>query len=201
MDLSGAARRVVNAPKEGLSTVLEAPQQVGQRWQEVTTLLRRTGRLLDRAELIVARLEHRLDELDTLTDATSQLVVRAGEVADHTDTVAQEARSTRQRAEEQVTRLQGLLDTYEPLLRSVAPLGGEMAASLKPEHVRSVVSLLDEMPHLVGLLRPALDNMGGLLPHLEGVTDRMDNVGQVVEGLPGAKTLRRRGQARDRESD
>ncbi|MDX6327409.1 MAG: hypothetical protein QOK15_3763 [Nocardioidaceae bacterium] len=49
---------------------------------------------------------------------------------------------------------------------------------------------------LVDRLEPALDGMGNLIPQLDGVTDRMDNVGQVVEGLPGAKLLRRRGRAR-----
>ena len=61
--------------------------------------------------------------------------------------------------------------------------------------------LLDEVPNLVDRLQPALDGMGKLGPHLQDVTERMDNVGQVVEGLPGAKVLRRRGQAREDEGD
>lgn len=201
VSLPGTARRLLDAPRQGLTTVLGAPQQVSALWEDVTALLRRAGQLLDRAELIVARLEHKLDELDALTETTSQVVGRAAEVTAYTDTLSHQARDTRQRAEEQVGRMEHLLDTYQPLLESLAPLGREAASTLRPDHVRAMVSLLDKMPDLVGLLQPALDGMGGLLPHLQDVTERMDTVGQVVEGLPGARTLRRRGQARDDDAD
>ncbi len=201
MDIAGTARRMMDVPRQGVTTVLEAPQQVNHLWDQGTELIRRAGRLLDRAELIVARLEHKVSQLDTLIDSTWRLVERAGEVTELTDTVSREARETRKHAEEQVLRLSRLLDEYQPLLESLAPLGREAASSLGPAHVRGLAMLLDEVPNLVDRLQPALDGMGKLGPHLQDVTERMDNVGQVVEGLPGAKVLRRRGQAREDEGD
>lgn len=139
-------------------------------------------------------------EVEDLTDASLQLVERAGVVAEFTDTVATEVRSTRDLAEEQVRRMQRLLDAYQPILESLAPLSRGAASALRPVHVSGLVALLDELPHLVDRLQPALDGMGHLAPHLDEVTDRMDTVGKVVEGLPGAKVLRRRGQAREEEA-
>jgi hypothetical protein len=66
--------------------------------------------------------------------------------------------------------------------------------------VRGIAGLLNEVPNLVDRLEPALEGMGNLLPHLNSVTDRVDTVGQVVEGLPGANLLRRRGRAREEQS-
>lgn len=201
MDISGAARRLADVPKKSVTLALGAPQQVNELWEEVTYLVRRAGRLLDRADLIVARMKHKLLDLDELTESSMQLTQRVRQVADFTESVSKEVDSTRQLAEDQLRRLRSLLDVYQPILESVAPLGREAASLLRPQHLRGLLSLLDELPHLVDRIEPALDGMGGMVPHLEEVTGRMDNVGQVVEGLPGAKALRRRGQAREEESE
>lgn len=200
VDISGTARRLAHVPRQGMTLALAAPQQVNDLMADVTHLVRRAGRLLDRADLIVARLEHKLHELHTLTESSLQLTERVREVAELTDGVSKEARGTRELAEEQLRRVQSLLDVYQPTLESLAPLSREAASSLQPAHLRALLSLLDELPNLVGRFQPALEGLGGLVPHLEDVTDRMDNVGQVVEGLPGAKALRRRGRAREEEA-
>ena len=201
MNISGTARRLADVPKKSVTLALGAPQQVNELWEEVTYLVRRAGRLLDRSDLIVARLEHKLLDLDELTESSMQLTQRVRQVADFTEAVSKEANSTRELAEEQLRRVQRLLDVYQPILESLAPLGREAASLLRPQHLSGLLSLLDELPHLVDRIEPALDGMGHMVPHLEEVTDRMDNVGQVVEGLPGAKTLRRRGKAREEEAE
>jgi uncharacterized protein YoxC len=191
----------MDVPRQSVSTVLDAPQQVSHLWEEATELLRRARRVLDKVELIVARVEHKLEQLDAITESSERLLERVGHVAQHADAVATEAHSTREVTEEQARRLQALLDVYQPILERLAPVGQEAVSSLRPPHVRGLIALLDELPNLVDRIEPALDGMGHLVPHLEEVTDRMDNVGQVVEGLPGAKALRRRGQAREEAAD
>jgi hypothetical protein len=174
-----------------------APEHLRAMLSEVHDLVRRASRLLDRADLIAVRMEHKLDELDAITAESQTLVLDGREVADTATGIAVAARGTRDLAQEQVLRLRRVLDLYQPLLESLAPLGAEAAAALRPAHLRGLVTLLDELPHLVDRLEPALDGMGSMVPEMREVTDRMDNVGQVVEGLPGAKLLRRRGRARE----
>lgn len=201
MDITRPARRLMDVPRQGVRTALEAPRQVSDAWSEGFELVRRAGRLLDRVEAVVGRVEVELSEVELITDSARGLVRRIDEVAEHAAIVSEEARLTRLQAEEQVLRVRHLLDAYQPILESLAPLGREAASLMQVAHVRGLVTLLDELPHLVDKLQPALEGMGQLVPHLEGVTDRMDNVAQVVEGLPGAKTLRRRGQAREESTD
>lgn len=197
MDVSATVRRLVDVPRRSVLLMVEAPQQVSGLWADVFDLVGRSGLLLARVDAVIARAERRLDELEVLTDRSAQLVDQAMEVKEFTAVVAREVRDTRALADAQVARLRQLLDVYQPLLQRLAPLGQEASATVEPRHLRGLVALLDELPHLVERLEPALEGMGNMVPQLEGVTDRMDNVGQVVEGLPGAKLLRRRGQARE----
>lgn len=201
MDLPQTARRLADASRRTLEMAAGAPEQVAELLQATGIMVARATRLLNRADLIVARFEHKLDEFDELTNRAHGLIDKADLAADATQSVAREVHATREYAEQQVGRLRELLDMYQPLLQRLAPMGDELAAALKPAHVRGIASLLNEIPNLVDRLEPALEGMGNLLPHLDSVTDRVDTVGQVVEGLPGANLLRRRGQAKEDESE
>lgn len=201
MDLSQTARRLADVPRRTLELALGAPDQLTELLQATGVVVTRATRLLNRADLIVARLEHKLDEFDELTSRAYGLMDKADRAADAAQSVAEEVHATREYAEQQLGRMRQLLDTYQPLLQRLAPLGDEVAGALNPAHVRGIASLLNEIPHLVDRLEPALVGMGNLVPHLDSVTDRMDTVGQVVEGLPGANLLRKRGQAKEQESD
>jgi ABC-type transporter Mla subunit MlaD len=200
MDLMQTARRLADVPRRTLEMALGAPEQVASLLQAPAVVVSRATRLLNRVDLIVARLEHKLNEFDELTNRAYGLVDKADKAAEATQSVAQEVHATREYAEQQVGRMRHLLDMYQPLMERLAPLGDEVAAALKPAHVRGIASLLNEVPNLVDRLEPALEGMGNLLPHLNSVTDRVDTVGQVVEGLPGANLLRRRGRAREEQS-
>jgi ABC-type transporter Mla subunit MlaD len=201
MDLPQTARRLADASKRTLEMAVGAPEQVADLLQATGVMVARATRLLNRADLIVARLEHKLDEFDELTNRAYGLIDKADRAAEATQSVVQEVHATREYAEQQLGRMRQLLDMYQPLLQRLAPLGDEVAAALQPAHVRGIASLLNEIPNLVDRLEPALEGMGNLVPHLDSVTDRMDTVGQVVEGLPGANLLRRRGQAKEEESE
>lgn len=201
MDPFAAPRRILELGLRTADSVAHAPEQASALMDQVTGLVRRAGRLLDRADLVVARLEHKLDELDEIATESQTLLQEGHQVAGHAGGVTAAAERTRDVAQEQVDRLRTLLDSYQPVLERMAPLGAEAASTLRPSHVRALAALLNELPHLVDRIEPALEGMGSMVPHMREVTDRMDNVGQVVEGLPGAKLLRRRGQAREEESD
>jgi ABC-type transporter Mla subunit MlaD len=199
MDLSQTVRRLADVPRRTLELAMGAPDQLAELLQATHVVVTRATRLLNRADLIVARLEHKLDEFDELTSRAYGLIDKADRAADATQSVVQEVHATREYAEQQIGRMRQLLDTYQPLLQRLAPLGDEVAGALNPAHVRGIARLLNEVPNLVDRLEPALVGMGNLVPHLDSVTERMDTVGQVVEGLPGANMLRRRGQAKEEQ--
>jgi hypothetical protein len=48
------------------------------------------------------------------------------------------------------------------------------------------------LPDLIRPAVPAMQALAQLMPELEQLTERLDGVGQVVEGIPGTKMLRRR---------
>jgi len=50
-------------------------------------------------------------------------------------------------------------------------------------------------------VQPALRNLADLTPELEHLAERLDSVGEIVEGIPGARFLRGRAQAADEEGD
>ena len=201
MDPFLGPRRIIGLGLRTVEGVAQTPERIGAVWSQVDSVVRRATRLLDRADLIAVRLEHKLDELDDLA-AESQTLVRDGRlVADTASGVAAAARGTRELAQEQINRLRELLDLYQPVLESLAPLGAPAADALRPGPLRGRLSLRHELPTLVDRIEPALDGMGAMIPEMREVTDRLDNVGQVVEGLPGAKLFRRRGQAREEQQD
>ena len=53
------------------------------------------------------------------------------------------------------------------------------------------------LPDLIRPAVPAMQALAALMPELEQLTERLDGVGQVVEGIPGAKMLRRRAAQED----
>lgn len=201
MDPLNVARHLTAVGKRTVEGALGAPDQIGALWGDVNEVVRRAHRLVNRIDVLTTRVEHRLDELDGLLVESRGVLDDAGDVTETGREVATAARSTRDLAEQQVVRIQALLDLYLPTLEALIPMGREAAALLRPGHLRGLARLLDELPKLVDRIEPALDGMGSMAPHLDEMTDRMDNVGQVVEGLPGAKLLKRRGQAREEESE
>lgn len=201
MDPFGLARRVTAVGMRTVEGALVAPDLVAGLWGEVTDLVGRMHRVLDRVDHLAERVGRELDEVDDLLDRSRGLLGAAGEVNDIAHQTALGARDTRELAEQQLLRVQALLDLYRPVLEALAPVGREAALMLRPGHLRGLARLLDELPSLVDRIEPTLDSVGDVAPHLEDMTDRLENVGQVVEGLPGAKLLKRRGQAREDSSD
>ena len=201
MDPFMMVRRMTAAGRKTVEGTLAAPDQIGALWGEVNELVRRVHRLVNRVEHLARRVEHELDQHDALLGESRGILDDAGDVAQSGRQVADGAGRTRDHAEQQVRRIQALLDLYLPTLESLTPVAREAATLLSPAHLRGLARLLDELPNLVDRIEPALEGMGSMAPHLEDMTDRMENVGQVVEGIPGAKLLKRRGEAREKDED
>lgn len=199
MDVLEVARRVAGIPVGTLTAVRSAQAEVLSLRSQVGDLVEHVRRLLARMDSILDLAELRLDEVTPTLERANRVTVDAASLAVEVDAIARGVEATRALAEEQARRVTTLMDLYEPILTSVRPVVGQLARAVTPAQLAGVLALLEELPKLVDRLEPALVGMAGVVPELEGVTEKMDNVGSVVEGLPGAKLLRRRGQARDDE--
>jgi septation ring formation regulator EzrA len=194
--ITRVARRMTDLPRTGVTVALGAPQQIADLWSVLERLAGQAETLLDRLELLLSRAEEKVDEVDGLLRRMQALEQAATRTVEAAYTATTGIQQTRMLADEQAQRLRHLVDDYEPALRAMTPLLAEAARTLHVRHLAGIATLLDQLPDLVDHIQPALTGMAGIAPEMTQVTERMDNVGQVVEGLPGAKALRRRGQAR-----
>jgi ABC-type transporter Mla subunit MlaD len=197
MNTAELMREVAAIPKRSVEAAAAAPQVLANLYSDVGELVYRAGHLLDRLELLLARAEKAADEVESVVLQAHALEKRVATVTEGADHVGVAAREATAIATEQATRLQRILDLYEPLLRDLAPLARETSRILRPSHLKGLAALLDELPPLVDRFEPALQGMANLTPEMENVTEKVENVGEIVEGVPGAGILKRRGKARD----
>jgi ABC-type transporter Mla subunit MlaD len=134
-----------------------------------------------RARRLGERLARDLDEVEALIRRVDRTLDAVAAVVDSAAGVTADAAARTDAAGAVIGRLQRLVDLYEPPLRALAP------------------ALVDLVPRVLDKVEPALRNLANLAPNLEQVTERVDNVGQIVEGLPGARLLQRRGQAKEED--
>lgn len=166
-------------------------------WHDLESTVADARTLADRAGQVVVRIERDLDDVEALIRRADRTVDTVGAVVDSAAGVLTDAAALTDVADEVVSRLQRLQQLYEPPLRALAPVLTETATRLRPEHAGSLGRLLDLVPRVLDQIEPALRNLAHLAPELEQVTERVDNVGEIVEGLPGAKLLQRRGKAKE----
>ena len=71
-----------------------------------------------------------------------------------------------------------------------------LAASLEPDEVQALVTLVDRLPQLITHLDedilPILETLGDVGPNLSDLVDTVQDMRQVVKGFPGSRLFRRR---------
>jgi hypothetical protein len=183
-------------PAAVVGGIVAAPGRARQLRGQVEATFSEARSLLLRAGAVVDRVESDLDDVEALIRRVHGTVDAVGATVGSAAVVVADAAATGVIADEVATRLQRLQELYEPSLRALAPILDQAARGLRPEQVRSLGRLLDLVPDVLDKIEPALRNLAELAPELELVTERVDDVGQIIEGLPGAKVLRRRGRAK-----
>jgi hypothetical protein len=197
VDIGGVARGLAAVPLKSAEVVVALPQMAADLSAESSRLLTRAGGLLDRTDNLLERAEAAMTVIEEMLPRVRRLEEQAAAVGDRGGEVAAAAADATTAAERQVVRVQRLLDLYQPVLESLTPLARESSRLLGPSHVRGLAALLAELPQLVDRFEPALEGMANLTPELHHVTDKVENVGEIVEGVPGATALKRRGRARE----
>ena len=195
MDIAGVAGQLSSTPRSVVELLSTAPQRVSHAWSGVNEAITETLALVSRAATLLDRVEATVRDVEVLVGGIGALAERAAVLVDGALAIAADVAGTRELIEVQVLRLQQLLDQYEPQLVALAPVAAELADTIRPGHVVAVRRALDVLPQLADLAEPALRGVAALGSELADVTERLDNVGGIVEGLPGAKMLRRRAQS------
>ncbi|MFC0452585.1 ribulose-1,5-bisphosphate carboxylase/oxygenase large subunit [Rhodococcus jostii] len=148
----------------------------------------RIGILLDQVEVLIARIE-------AISDGAEIAVARATAVSDTAATVVATAAGTSASA-------QTLIGLYEPLAKKAAPLAQRFVDDLTEEEIHAAIGLVDHLPELTmrmeGLL-PILATLDTVSPEIHQLLEEVQGVRQAIQGVPGFKFFRKRGEAQEDE--
>lgn len=195
MGIARMINRAVSLPDRLLESLLAAPTTVHRVHRNLRTTTAQAVGVLPDVIRVVARLHVVLDEVEALAGRTTGVVRSAQTTTRSVAAVSTDAAAAVAMASEEIRRCHQLLGLYESALTDLAPVVTAAASELEPHHLHAVVQALDLVPGLVDLVPPALENLADLTPELGQLNDRLDSVGEIVEGIPGADRLRRRTQA------
>lgn len=187
----------VGGVREGLAEALDLASRIGTAVGRMEELLGRMDHLLDR----VAGLLHRVEGIaDRADEAITHLHVtrrRADDAVQRMHGTTSGADEVVHRTKELVDRVDPLLADYEPALTVLAPLVRRLAASSGPSEVDALMTLLDRLPQLVASLDeeilPVLETLGTVGPDIHDLLDTVQDMRQVVKGVPGSRLFHRRG--------
>ena len=160
--------------------------------------------LVPRAADAMTRVEVLLDRAEKVADRADQVVTRADEAAERAHVVLGTAELVTRDASRTVDGATGVLDrvdtslvAWEPSLRPLAPSLERFAEALSPAEVTAAITLVDRMPlmldHLENDVLPMLRKLDRVGPDIHELLAVVEDLRQVVTGLPGIGFLRRRG--------
>lgn len=181
----------------GAVTAVRLPGQAVETGRRLVADATDATDVVEQAAALAVRVVRLVDRLELLVDEIAGIAARADLVASKADTVAGEIGEVSALAETQVQRLQGLLDACAPALLHLQPVLDQAGVVLAPRHADAVARLLDLTPEVIDLISPALTNLGALTPELNALAERFEAMGQIVEGIPGSRRLKRRGAAEE----
>lgn len=142
--------------------------------------------LLDQTEALIARIE-------LVTVRADQLVTRATLTTVEAERVVANAALISATAQE-------LIDLYAPLATKAAPLMERVVDEFGPGEVHAVAELISYLPELttrMTAIMPILATLDTVAPEIHELLDVVKDVRQAIQGVPGFKFLRKRGESRE----
>jgi ABC-type transporter Mla subunit MlaD len=151
-------------------------------------------RLVDEAEVLVARVTAVVDTAERATSEAQAVTASAA-------VVAQESARTSAAAVVVLEQTARTARTVEELIIAYEPAARRFVEELSAEEVEAAIRMIDELPRLAHHLNAdvlpilaTLDRVGPDIHELLGVTR---DVRQAILGIPGFGMLRRRGEEKD----
>jgi hypothetical protein len=192
MDLRPSIRPLLAAPLTVAVLVTSVPRRLIGVLSTVEMLIDRIQPLVGGLEQTLVRIDAAVTEVTEVARAAAIVTEQAAEVATAAGHTAAEVARVTLAAAAVTRQAEELLSVYRPLLTEASPTLDELSRLVEPQHARALVQAVQMLPDLLRPAVPAMEALAQLMPEIEQLTERLDGVGQVVEGIPGAKMLRRR---------
>jgi ABC-type transporter Mla subunit MlaD len=204
--------------RSGVAEALDLVPRVGSLLGRVEGMVDRLAVVLTRVEEIVERVDAEIEAVGRTRQQADEAIAGVGGTqrkADEAITAVGETQrkaddaiaavgDTRQKADDAITgvertaaRADGLLDHFEPALTALSPAVRRLAATLDPQEVEAMITLIDRLPKMVATLDedilPILASLGDVGTDVSDLVDTVQDMRQVVKGFPGSRLFRRRG--------
>lgn len=225
-ELMAGARATMGWTDDAVELVGGLPQRVASLLDEVEGLVGRVSRIAERADVLVDRAEAVVGSIDgvlvdvratvagvdgvlsdtgtlvsraaTVAEGAAGVVGRAGQVAEGASEVVSGAEATSNTA----SRLIGL---YQPLAEKAAPLAQRFVEDFSQAELDAAIRMIDQLPqlthHVETDVMPILVTLDRVGPDVHELLDVLKEVRLAVQGIPGFKMLRRRGENKEAGAD
>ena len=201
--------------RSGVTEALELVPRVGALLGRVEGMVDRLSVVLTRVEGIVDRADAEIEAVARTRRLADEAIAGVGETQRRADDAIAAVGDTRQKADDAISgvertaaRADALLDHFEPALTALSPAVRRLAATLAPDEVEAMVTLIDRLPRMVAHLDedilPVLESLGDVGTDVHDLVDTVQDMRQVVKGFPGSRLFRRRGAeeiAHDEEAE
>lgn len=184
-------------PLPGPSAVLESAVAAAGAVETAISLVPRAVEAMARVEELLDRAEAAVVRVEAVAESAAATQARAAEVVDAAAAVSRRAGQSI----DGVARLSGRADlalqTWEPILRRLAPQAQRFADALTDGEVDAAIAIVDRFPqvleHMETDVLPILRTLDRVGPDLHEMLEVVEDLRRVVTGFPGIGMLRRRG--------
>ena len=98
----------------------------------------------------------------------------------------------------------GLLDTYQPIAAQAAPLARRFVQEFSEEELVAAIRLVDQLPrltaHMESDIMPLLATLDRVGPDVHELLNQLREVRQAIQGIPGFRLFRKRGEEIDEDN-
>jgi hypothetical protein len=191
-------------PLPGPAAVFGGAVAAADALETALGLVPRAADAMTRLEALLDRAEKVAEQAEKVADRADQVVTRADEATERAHAVLGTAELVTRDASRAVDGAKGVLDrvdtslvAWEPPLRRLAPSLERFADALSPAEVTAAIGVVDRLPlvleHLENDVLPMLRTLDRVGPDIHELLAVVEDLRQVVTGLPGIGFLRKRG--------
>jgi ABC-type transporter Mla subunit MlaD len=194
LDCVGGLVDRVEAVVDRAETALDGLDATQQR---ADAAVRRAAGTIDGAESAIAAVSHTQQRADAAIAAVASTQERADAAITAVGRTTGRADDVLGRAEGLVGRVEPMIGDYSESLALLAPAVRRLAETLDPDEVEAMVRLIDQLPsiatHLDEVVLPVLGSLDNVGDDVHDLLETMQDLRQLVKGLPGSRLFRRRG--------
>lgn len=157
-----------------INSINTASKRAQRSIDDIDVAAKRAAGSIDDIDAAMRRADGAMSRIDQLFERTSALLGTAGELT---------------------AAYAGPLGELAPDAAKLVPALRRVASTVSEQEVDAVVGLIDQLPQLLETLRgdvlPLLHRIG---PDVHETMEIVDDVRHIINGLPGARLFRRRGE-------